>query len=116
MRHSKLESINKNLVVNVCDNIIEESISEKLLGVIISQDLTWKHHLYGEKWREEDNAPGLIPQLSKRVGLLSLLVKRLSAKGFNSVSNGIFNSKLNYCLQVFGNVWCYGTYLSLIHI
>ena len=109
LRNHKLESKNKKISVNVCDNIIEESHSEKLLGIIVSEDLSWKKHLYGEQWREEDNAPGLIPQLSQRVGLLSQLSNRLSKTGFNSVSNGIFNSKLNYCCQVFGNTWGYDT-------
>ena len=93
-----------------CRRCCEESRSEKLLGVIVSEDLTWKNHLYGEHWRDDDNAPGLIPQLSQRVGLLSLLAHRLSSSGFNSVSNGLFNSKPNYCLQVFGNIWGYETH------
>ena len=88
---------------------METSHSEKLLGLIVNEEMSWKDHLYGEKWREEDNAPGLIPQLSQRVGLLCQLVKRLSARGFNSVSNGIFYSKLMYGLQVYGNVWGYHT-------
>ena len=110
LRNNKLESKNKKISVNVCGTLIEESKSEKLLGVIVSEDLSWNKHLYGEQWRDEDNAIGLIPQLSQRVGLLSLLVHRLTSSGFNAVSNGLFNSKLNYCLEVIGNIWGYTTH------
>ena len=96
LRQSKLS--NKLVSVNVYDNNIDSSHSEKLLGLIVNEELTWKEHLYGEKWRQEDNAPGLVPQLGQRVGLLYKLVHRLFKKGFNTISHGIFNSKLQYCL------------------
>ena len=51
-----------------------------------------------------------IPQLYQRVGLLSLLLHRLSSSGFNAFSNGLFNSKINNCLEVVGNVWGYTTH------
>ena len=102
LKQSKLVSKNKKISVTVC--IIESTHSEKLLGVVVNEDLTWKEHLYGEHWRQEDNAPGIIPQLSQRVGLLFMLAGRLSSKGFNSVSNALFYSKLKYCLEIFGNV------------
>ena len=107
LRQSKLS--NKSVSVNVYDNNIDSSHSEKLLGLIVNEELSWKDHLYGEKWRPEDNAPGLIPQLGQRVGLLYKLAPRLSKKGFNTISHGIFNSKLQYCLHVYGNVWMYNT-------
>ena len=48
-----------------------ETPSEKLLGVIINNQMTWREHLYGESWRTgEDNSQGLIPQLSQRLGIL----------------------------------------------
>ena len=83
-----------------------ETESEKLLGVIIGNSLTWKAHLYGETWRENaENAPGLIPQLSQRVGILRRLSKFVSRERLKLFSHGIFYSKLNYCLPVFGNVF-----------
>ena len=45
--------------INVDRKVIEESKPEKLLGVMLDNDLTWKTHLYGD----QDNE-GLIPQLS----------------------------------------------------
>ena len=41
---------------------VEETESEKLLGVIINNKLSWKDHLYGDK----DNS-GLVSQLKQRV-------------------------------------------------
>ena len=95
----------QNLEVNVCGSIIQDSKSEKLLGLTVNNQLSWKEYLYGEKWREEDNAKGLIPQLSQRAGILSKLVHIMPPQRFRLFCNGIFYSKLLYCLQVFGNVW-----------
>ena len=85
---------------------VKETKSEKLLGIIINNELTWKEHLHGESWREEeDNAMGLIPQLSQRVGILRKLSKYVSGKRLKLFAEGIFYSKLNYCLPVFGHVF-----------
>ena len=37
--------------------------------------------------------------------MLKRLSKVMPANKFNNVSQGIFSSKLTYCLQLFGNVW-----------
>ena len=46
--------------ITVDEKEIVETDSEKLLGVVINNELTWKNHLYGDE--EHD---GLIPQLSR---------------------------------------------------
>ena len=79
-----------------------ESKSEKLLGVILSNDLTWKEHYHGENWKEEgENDIGLIPRLSQRVGIRRKISKHMSKKRLKMFFEGIFYSKLNYCLPVF---------------
>jgi hypothetical protein len=89
---------------------VESSESEKLLGLIVNNQLTWRCYLSGEKWRtpESDNFPGLFTQLSQRVGMLQKLVKIVPKSKFITLSMGIFTSKVTYCLQVFGNVWGFG--------
>ena len=75
----------------------------------MNNELTWKEYLYGEEWRpEKENLPGLFPQLSQRVGILSKLKSMVPKKRFKMLCNGIFDSKLIYCLQVVGNVWGFG--------
>ena len=71
----------------------------------LNNQLSWNEYLYGETWRPEDNARGLIPQLSQRVGILSKIVKTMQPHRFSLFCNGLFYSKLLYCLQVFGHVW-----------
>ena len=44
-------------------DIIKYTTSEKLLGVVVNNKLTWKEHLHGDNENE-----GLISQLKKRVG------------------------------------------------
>ena len=83
-----------------------ETKSEKLLGVILNDKMTWQDHLYGEKWREKGkNSPGLIPQLSKRLGILKKLSASASKKKLRMLSFGLFYSKLAYCLPLFTNTW-----------
>ena len=55
--------------------------------------------------RTEENYPGLINQLSQRVGLLRRVVNLMPRDRFRQIANGLFNSRLLYCLQVFGNIW-----------
>ena len=83
------------MIVNVDSMEVKESKSEKLLGVLINNELTWREHLYGETWRQGDkNAQGLIPQLSQRVGMLKRMSKLMTKKRLKLFTNGIFYSKL----------------------
>ena len=97
LRKSKLTNI---MSIQVDDKEIFETESEKLLGIVINNSLTWKNHLYGDS--END---GLIPQLAKRIGILKKLSKRMSKSRLAQFAFGIFYSKLSYCLPVFRNVF-----------
>ena len=68
--------------------------------MVINNELTWSNHLYGDEENE-----GLVPQLSKRLGILKKLSTRMSKKRLRLFASGIFYSKLNYCLPVFGNLF-----------
>ena len=96
LRASKLTQEAK---IVVDEKEIVETPSEKLLGVVINNELTWKNHLYGDSENE-----GLTTQLSKRIGMLSKMSKYMNKENLKYFANGIFYSKLNYCLPVFGNV------------
>ena len=69
-RISKLERMDRKLKINICNEEKEESTSEKLLGIIVNNTITWKHHIFGD----EDNS-GLIKDLSKRIGICKQLRK-----------------------------------------
>ena len=100
MRQSRIENVNIQPIVKVCGDDIKESSSEKLLGVIVNNTLSWKNHLHGN---EEDE--GLIKNLSKRVNMLKRLRKFLPNPQFKSTVSGLFLSKLSYCITVWGSVW-----------
>ena len=72
--------------------------SEKLLGVVINNVLTWKNHLY-------DDNEGLVSQLSKRIGMMKKMSRYMSKQNLKYFASGIYYYKLNYCLPVFGNVF-----------
>ena len=71
----------------------------------MNNELSWKEYLYGEKSRVKGNTPGLILQLSQRIGLLKKVVNLMRNISFNTICQGIFYYKMLYCLQFLGNVW-----------
>ena len=99
-RQRKLFQNNQSLRVNVCDEIKVESGSEKLLGVIVNNTATFRHHLHGD-----DDNPGLIKELSTRVGMLKKIKRFLPAPKLGMVMDGLFGSKLAYGITVWGRVW-----------
>ena len=103
-RNYKLNASNKVLSVTVCGDQVEEVEAEKLLGVVVNNTCTWKNHIHGYNDGKKEK-PGLVKELSKRVGILTKLRKYLRPTQFNSVMNGIFNSKLIYGISVWGGVW-----------
>ena len=102
LRESKLSG--GNILILVGGQIISESPQEKLLGITMSNDLSWNSYLYGCK-EAGGNTIGLVSQLSKRVGMIKSLSKYIDGTQLNSVINGLFTSKLLYCLPLFSNVW-----------
>ena len=62
--------------------------------------MSFRNHLYGNNKNE-----GLVSQLSKRVGIIQKLSKQVSTKKLKCFIEGIFYSKLNYCLPLYGNVF-----------
>ena len=97
--------------VNIDGQEIYETKSEKVLGLVLSNDFTWREYLYGETWRNQSkNNSGLINQLSQRVGMIKRLSKCVSRERLKIFAEGLFYSKLNYCLPVFGHVFGLDSY------
>ena len=67
LRASKLTT---KMNIKVDNQEIIETSSEKLLGLIINNELTWKNHLY----RDDENE-GLVQQLSKRLGVMKEMAR-----------------------------------------
>ena len=103
MREARCSNV--DFSIDVCGKTIKLTESEKLLGIIINQDLTWSHHLWGETWRDHDNHPGLINQLLKRLGMLKYLARTTSRNKMRSLVPGLFLSKLRYGIALTSSVW-----------
>ena len=104
-KKQKLKELNKTFTVEVCGKVIEESSDEKLLGIVMSGNMLWTTHLYGNNKTGKEKIQGLIPQLSQRVGVLTQLSRLMTKAQLKSVGSGIFSSKLLYGLPLFSNVW-----------
>ena len=90
-RASRLTSADVSFSVNICGDNKSESRCEKLLGITVNQNLTWKNHLYGDR---EDT--GLLNDLSKRISMFRRIRKYLSYSIFKLILSGLFTSKLIY--------------------
>ena len=99
LRSQKLVKDEK-MKINVAGKEVKETDSEKLLGIVINNELTLKNHLYGD-----DEHEGLVPQLSQRLGILKKLSTKMSRRRLQLFASGLFYSKLSYCLPAFGNVF-----------
>ena len=105
LRKSRLENKNKVIEIEVAGHRVKETNSERLLGLIINNTMTWKDHLYGNSEHK-----GLISKLSQRAGIIRKLSYIMPRDKLNTIAEGIFFSLLNYCVEVFGNVWGLPTY------
>ena len=90
--------MNNKLAIVVDEDIIEKTKSEKLLGVIINDKLTWKEHLHCDNENE-----GLITRLKEKV------IKIYESKRLVMLLGGIFTQNFETlekdqqwqeCLQV----------------
>ena len=89
--------------VTVCVKEVEETDHEKLLGLGLCCNLTFHDYIFGIEGNKD--FPGLAKQLSQRVGLLAQVAKYLPSHRMHQIANGIFFSKMIYCLPVYGNIW-----------
>ena len=62
--------------------------------------MTWNNHLYGDSDNE-----GLIPGLSKRVGMLRKIRNFIPNRKFSQIVGGMFTSKLIYAMSLWGGLW-----------
>ena len=99
LRKSRLEKHNLKISINVAGHIVHETQSEKLLGLIINNTMTWTHHMHGNEEHK-----GLIPKLSQRAGIIRKLSRVMPPEKLRTISNGIFFSLVSYGLQVIGSV------------
>ena len=76
-------------------HVIQPSVTEKLLGGVICEDLKWKEHLLKSE-------QSLIKQLTSRINGLNLVASRAPLGTRLMVANGIVMSKLCYLIQLWG--------------
>ena len=99
-RSNRRAKIRTEQEITVCGDFVKESESEKLLGLVVNNTVTWKNHLYGNEEEE-----GLLKNLSKRIGMLRKLRRLLPDDRFRQLMSGLFTSKLCYCITVWGGIW-----------
>ena len=67
--------------------------------------MTWENHLYGN-----EEYSGIVSKLSQRTGMIKRLSKIMPKERLTVFAEGMFFSLLNYCIEVYGNVWGLNSY------
>ena len=83
---------NFNIVLDTGSNIIPPSFSERLLGVCVSNDFRWNNHIMD-----------MIKSLTLKVNGLQKVCKFVDFKTRKILANGLINSQLTYCIQLYGS-------------
>ena len=84
LRQVKLVNDNVAIEIVVDGCRVTESSSERLLGMIMNNNLTWESHLYGNK-----DTKGLINKLSYRVSLIQKLSRVMPKSRLKMMAEGI---------------------------
>ena len=98
----RTKQIPDNLVINVGGVDIKCVETAKLLGLVLNQDMTWEHHLWGYKGEDDEMVPGLICMLSHTIGLLRKLALVLPTAQPCAVAMGLWQSRLLFGLALVG--------------
>ena len=88
------------LEIDVAGHRVTESDSERLLGLVVNNKMTWDNYLYGD-----ENNRGLISKLEQRAAMIVKLSSVMPLSRLKQIAEGIFFSLLNYCIDVYGNTW-----------
>ena len=96
LRRSKLKD--QQIVIKVAGHEVKESESERLLGVVVNNKMTWENHLCGD-----DSNIGLLAKLHQRAAMIQKLSYVVPTHRLKLLAEGIFLSLLNYCIEIYSN-------------
>ena len=92
----KNKSGEEKISIKVGDNLVKQEHSTKLLGMKISDNLSWKEHFYGTN--------GLISALNKRLFAIKRIANHIPHNKLTQLAHALWMSKLRYGLQLCTNV------------
>ena len=82
--------------ITVGDKIIYESPYHNVLGLVLSNDLTWQNHVYGKD--------GIMPSINRRVGALKRLSYHIPMKYLPKIAEATVASKIRYGIEIYGAI------------
>ena len=82
--------------LQISSDTVEESESEKLLGMTLSNDLRWSTHVYGKG--------GLLSQLNRRLFTVRRLSRYINRSHLKTIADSLWTSKIRYGLALFGKI------------
>ena len=85
-----------DIVLDTGSSIISPSVSERLLGICVTNNFTWNDHVME-----------MVRGLSLKVSGLQKVCKFVDFKTRKMLANGLINSQLIYCIQLYGSATDY---------
>jgi len=82
--------------ITVGDEIIYESPYHNVLGLVLSNDLTWQNHVYVKD--------GIMPSINRRVGALKRLSYHIPMKYLPKIAEATVASKIRYGIEIYGAI------------
>ena len=82
--------------IKVGNSYIKQENSAKLLGVMFNDKQNWSTQIRGQN--------GVVSNLNKRLFAIKRLKNHINKKSLSKVVDGLFTSKINYGIQLYGKV------------
>ena len=93
---TKKNDVNNYIEVKIGENMIKQENSAKLLGVTFNEKQNWNNQIQGKD--------GVVSALNKRFFAIKRLSNHINKKSILKLVDGLFTSKINYGLQLYGKV------------
>ena len=91
-----IKMIHFMVVIKVGNSYIKQENSAKLLGVMFNDRQNWSTQIRGQN--------GVVSNLNKRLFAIKRLKNHINKTSLSKVNDGLFTSKINYGVQLYGKV------------
>ena len=94
--HSRDASASCPVEIKIGNSYVKQEKSAKLLGIVFNEKQNWTTQIRGPN--------GVVSGLNKRLFAIKRLKNYINKKSLTKIVDGLFSSKINYGIQLYGKV------------